>query len=230
MTKQEFKQALADFLRDDTTQIYGGNDESPFVAQTFTIDLSTAKSEQDPFIIGFPFKTIVIKGAATDSTSTINVKFNKNDSGISTVPMIVNDVLNANVINAKAFLSWSAQAGKTITVIVYLHANYSSGSLVNSGSVSVSPSSGFKALANPALGAATAAVLIASNVLAKRRTLQNNDTASIWIGPSNVTNAGATRGIELLTGSSTEISSSAAIYGYSVAGFAAGGITVLEET
>lgn len=140
MTKQEFKQALADILRDDTIQIYGGNDESPFVAQTFTIDLSTARDISNPYVIGFPFKTISIKGAATDSTSTVNLITNKNDSGISAIPLIVNDVLNTNTIVSKGFLSWSAQSGKTITVTVFLHANYSSGSLVNSGSSTIRPS------------------------------------------------------------------------------------------
>lgn len=230
MTKQEFKQQLAAILRDQTVEIYGAADENPFVSQSFTIDLSTARDVSNPFIIGFPFKCITIKGVSTDSTSNVNIIFNKNDSSISSSSLVVNDVLTADYMFSKGFLSWAAQSGKTITVTVYMNMTYSTGALINSGSVNISPSSAFTALANPALGAAAAAVLIAANTNAKRRTLQNNDTASIFLGSSNVTNSGATRGIELLAGASIEISSSAAIYGYSVAGFAAGGITILEET
>lgn len=65
--------------------------------------------------------------------------------------------------------------------------------------------------------------------------IQNNDSASIFIGGSTVTNSGATKGLTIAAGAYANIevscdpsSRTARVYAYSAAGTAANAITVCE--
>ena len=200
---------------------------STFELQTFTIDLTTARTEQDPYIIGFPFKSIAFSDA-TDNSTYVNVKFNKNDSGISTRKFKDNSSLVCDGIFTKGFLSWPAQSGKIITVTVFVRSRYDSGSLINSGTVSVSTNSAATGPTRTTLSAATAASVAAANASRKTIALQNHTGNAVWFGPSSsVSNTGANQGIEVPDKGILYWSNQAQLYAYSVGG---GDITSVEET
>lgn len=192
-----------------------------FKVQTFTIDLTTARTEFNAFPIGFPFKSIVFD-QATDPSAIVKVKFNSNDAGVSTQLFKDNASVSTNRMFSKAFLYWDAQPGVTINVTVYIDSEYSSGSLINSGTITIGGGLALKdgttfAAAPVTLAAATAAVLLAA-ATDRVGTIQNKTGASIWVGGATVTDSGATIGEEIEPNGVFKWRNDAALYGYSVAG------------
>ncbi len=78
----------------------------------------------------------------------------------------------------------------------------------------------------------TTATLVASVPTGNRQNIpvyiQNNDTAIIWVGMSNVATSGATIGHKIAAGGQLQLwcNSADMIYGISVAGTAAGSVVV----
>lgn len=208
-------------------RIFEGNTQRPFAVQVVTLDLTNAVLETNPYKINFPFKTIYIQ-AATDATTTLSMKVQTQDSYQGAIPLKLNDVFRAEYPQSSANFFWSAQSGKSITMILFVDADFQSGSLISTlqGSISIGYGTS-NALSQITLGVATATIICAALGTRKKATFQNNTGAAIWIGPSTVTNAAATKGIELSPGAAYEWLNTSALYGYSVAG---GNVTLLEET
>lgn len=205
------------------------NENAAFEVQTFVLDLSTARTENNPFVIGFPFKSIVFE-EASDNTVSVNCKFNSNDAGVSVQKYKDNASVVTDRIFSKAFISHAAQSGKSIRVTVYLNAKYESGALINSGTVNVTTPT-TATLTNPALSATTATLLAASSASTKRVTVFNNDTETLFVGFANtITNSGATSGIPVPAGASIEFENQSAVWGYSVGGASVGQIQVVVES
>lgn len=202
---------------------------------SITQDLTTAVDEKAAIEINFPFKGFFIAKiyttatGAIDTTSVVNIKLEKKVVGSDSLECNHNFSYDSDAVYSRAFLWFAASAGKTVKIQFYKYGYVRSGTLYGASNTTAVLPSAFP-LSNPVLAATTALSLAAANSLRKRLTIQNNDAASVWIGPSTVTNAGATRGIEILSGGYMEILNTAQIYGYSVLGFAAGGLTVVEET
>lgn len=209
-----------------------------FKVQTYLIDLSTAKTEQDPFIIGYPFKTIAFENATADSVA-VSCKFNSNDQGVSAQVFKDNAVVQTNKMFSGAYLFWSAQSGQSIRVTVYVDSEYSTGSLKNSGTIAVS---GITApvviddpntltITNPAISAATATKIVTGSTANRRVYIENNDTEDVYVGADNtVTNSGATKGFTIPMGMVYEDEFKGDLWLYSVGGNAAGLITVGIES
>lgn len=209
-----------------------------FKVQTYLIDLTTAKTEQDPFIIGFPFKSIAFENATADSVS-VNCKFNSNDQGVSSQVYKDNAVVKTDKMFSGAFLYWSAQSGQSIRVTVYLDSEYTTGSLKNSGTIAVSgitnpviaDDPNTMVITNPVIAAATAVKIVTGATANRKIYIENNDTEDIYLGPDNtVTNSGATKGITVPMGLTYQDDFKGDVWAYSVGGNAAGLVTVVVES
>lgn len=222
--KQAFTKALVDQIlagdRDKSrARIFESNTQRPFGVQKLTLDLSTAKLETDPFVVNFPFRTFFVQ-TASDNSVEVNFKPVTRDSYQSFFPVKKNDVWSADYPISAAFLHWSAQSGKSITLVFFVDSEFRSGSQisVNSGGVSINDGSSFEAQTRVTLVATTAAIIAPANSDRKLCLIENNTGADLFIGSATVTNSGATRGIRLAAGDVLEWRNTAALYGYSVAG------------
>ena len=121
---------------------------------------------------------------------------------------------------AEAYLDWSAQAGKTMTIVFFLESEYRSGSQISvtGGGVSLVDGSTITGPTRVTLSAATAGIIAPADSLRKVATLYNDSGADIFIGDSTVTNAGATKGIPFPNGTILYWKNTGNLYGYSVAG------------
>lgn len=201
--------------------------DQPFEIQRLKIDLTTARLDTNPFVIGFPFKSVFVRGA-TDPLTSINLIPITQDSYQSYVSLTQNDSLVFQRQIPKAYLSWSAQSGKYIELIFFVTAEFKSGSQlsVNGGGVSINEGSAFTT-AVVALTAATATAVFAQNSLRKCGTFENETGADIWVGGSTVSNSGTTKGRRILPGAVFEWRNTAALYAYSVN---ASSIVTMEES
>ena len=225
-------QALArTILRDEflkmKAEIFEDSTSNPFEVQVIDLTLTTARTPENPYRVGFPFKSVFVR-EATDGTVSVDLRPTTNDSFQSPVKLKLNDSLIMGRPVSEAFLSWSAQAGKTIQLVFFVTSEFRSGSQVsqNAGGVSISDGTAF-VNAQLTLVAATALSVFASDSTRKKGTLQNTTGASIWVGASTVTNSGATIGIEVPSGGIFYWSNTAQLYAYSVGG---GLVTTMSET
>lgn len=231
-SKDELKLIIKEAAKEIAAQIYEASVMSPFSVQSTTsVDLTTARTETNALEIGFPFKAIWFKNA-TDNSVKLKIKFNKNDASGSGqyVEVVGNDILASDKMYSKAYVYWEAQSGKSIDWVVFTDTVPQTGSLINSGTVSVARATS-ATLTNPAVSASTATSILAANTSRKTAHIQNVSGASVFIGFANtVSNSGSTKGLEITNGGYFKIENTAQIYAYSVGAIAAGGLTIIEET
>lgn len=227
---EEQKRAIIKLFSDQiSAEVFESDVLSPFTFQKITLDLGSARSIDNPLNIPFAFKAIALKNA-TGGTAQIFARFNSQDSGISWLPLDNNDSVNADRMFSGVDLYWVAQAGKTMDVLLFTRAQFSSGSLINSGTIAISPASTISTT-RPNFAAATATSIIAASATRQRVTIENRSAQSIFLGESSaVTNAGATCGYELPVGGTIEYNNRAQIFAYAAATVAAGDLIVVEET
>lgn len=199
-------------------RILTGINSSLFEVQKVVIDLTSARLETNPYEIKFPFKSFWVQDA-TDSNVSVSFKPGTVDQYQSAFEIQKNDSWSSDYPTTAAFLHWSAQSGKSITIIFFVSSEFKSGTqqTVTSGGVSITNGDAIST-AVVTLAAATAAAAFAASTTRKRGLLQNNSGASIWIGPSTVTNSGATLGLEVQAGDTYAHNNASALYAYSVAG------------
>ena len=196
---------------------FQSNPQSLF--QRLTFDLTTARTEADAYPVPFGFKCVYVE-LATDTSTTINLKPNTKISNVGYMSLGRKDVLDFESRLNGAFLYWSAQSAKSITLVFMFDASFKSGSQIsqNSGGVSINEGSSFDAQTRVTLAATTAAAIFPANTDRKVGVGENNSGADIYVGSATVTNSGATRGILLPHGGQIIWKNTAALYGYSVAG------------
>ena len=213
----------------------------------FTLDLSIARTEDNPYVIGYPFKCIAFENA-TSSTAEVFCKFDSNNSGVAKKSFKDNGVLTSNKIFAGAFISNVAQANETIKVTVFLESDYTTGSLKNSGTIEVSSiqdpvtiseietpvvldNGNTLAITNPAISATTATQVVTGAAANREVRIYNDDTETIYVGADNtVTNSGATKGEPIPAGMMWLSNCADSVWLYSVGGNAAGLVTVALES
>jgi hypothetical protein len=208
-------------------QILEGSTQAPLSIIPLTLALDTARLSSDPYKIGFPFKSIYVS-AATDATTSVNFKPVTRDEVQGAIPLTLKDAHSFQKMINQGFLYWSAQPGKTITLMLLVDSEFRSGSQINltAGGVSVTEGSS-STLVSVNLSAATAAIIVPQNVSRFASTIQNQTGGDLWIGDSTVTNAGATQGIKIANGDSVNWRNTGALYGYSVGG---GRVNRLDQT
>jgi hypothetical protein len=221
---QEIAQAVIERLDEGfRARIVQSSTDAPRNFQKLTLDLTTERLETDPFTVGFPFRSVAVE-EASDTTAYLYLKPHSRDSGQEAKKLRDGDSLNIGNGVAKAFLHHPAQAGKSITLIFFVDADFKSGRQVNvnSGGVSINDGSAF-ATSQVALAAGAATLVLASDTSRKVAYVQNTTVASVFRGASTVTDAGANKGIEEVAGNTIEWRNTAALYLYTAAG---GSVTV----
>lgn len=223
------KRALIQAFHDDlSAQIFESDVLSPFTFQVITLDLSTARAQSNPYNIAFPFKAIALKNA-TGGSGTVYARFNTQDSGISWLQLDNNDSVNCERMFGSCDLYWAAQSGKKIDVLLFTNAKFESGSLINSGTIAITPASTIQTT-RPNFAAATATSIISVGAVRQRVTIENRSSQSIFLGESSaVTNSGATCGYELPVGGTIEYSNRSQIFAYAEAIVNAGDLIVVVE-
>lgn len=213
----------------DRAAIADGSNSPPLDIMVVDIDLTTARTIENPYTIGFPFKSVFVRNA-TDSSVSIKLRPWSSDSLQGDITLKNNDSFLFGLSVARAFLSWGAQSGKTIQLIFSLRGEFRSGSQVSSTSGGVSISRGSaQSTSTFTFTAATATQIFSSNTTRKLGTWVNETGATVWIGPSTVTNSGSTKGVPVAPGQTLQWENSASLYGYSVAGSAVDQVKMEES-
>jgi len=228
MLNKDQKRALIQAFRDDlSAEIFESDVISPFRVQVYTLDLSTAQSQDVPFQIGFPFKSVAVKNA-TGGTCSLYMKFDDNQSGVSWTPLNNNDVFRTNRMFSSGYLYWPAQSGVSVTLIVFTDIEYTSGALINSGTISVATPS-TKTMVRTSVVATTATSILAVNTNRKRSKIQNltSDIMAVGHNSSVTTVSGANLGIIVQPDETYTHDNTAALYVYCNA---AGDVVTEEET
>lgn len=209
-------------------KIFEGSTQKPFGVQSVTFDLSTAVLSTAPKRIGFPFKSVYVS-AATDVLATVNMIPQTQDSYQSAVPLKQNDSWTIEYPVSEAFLYWTAQAGKTITLHFFVESEFKSGSQISvtGGGVSIIDGSTITGPTRVTLAATTATIIAPSLSTRKKCTIQNKTGADLYIGGATIgAVGGATEGIKIPIDGIITWQNTGALYGWSVAG---GNIHYVEE-
>lgn len=209
-------------------RVYEASTQKPYSVQIVTLKLDAATLPTNPYKIGFKFKSFFVVGA-TDSSVSVNLKVNSRDDLQSSFPIKINDSCDFDNMVAEAYIDWSAQATKTITIVFFTDAAFRSGSQlsISSGGVSIFDGSTISGPFRIAVPAVTATIIIAQNTSRKVATLQNKTGALLYIGGPFVGAVGsANEGIAFPDQSIIKWNNTGALYGWSVAG---GNVSYIEE-
>lgn len=226
MNPNESRNLLNSVRQVDRASIFEGNTQKPFNFQSVTLDLSVAQLDTNPKLFNFPFKTLYVQ-STTDSSTFVDFKPNAVETYQSKLSLGQNDVLTFADPIASCSLSWTAQPGKSITLIFLVNGELRSGKLISvtSGGVSITDGTNFTRTVTTLVGAVATSIL-ASNSNRTVASIKNNTGAVLYVGESTITNAGATQGFEVGIGQVFQWRNTAQLYAYSAAG---GNITILEE-
>jgi hypothetical protein len=208
-------------------QIFEGNTQHPLKVIPITIALDTAKLSTDPFKIGFPFKSLFVSDA-TDTAVQVSLIPGARDSLQGAITLSKKDSWDSDAMVAEAYLYWSAQASKSITLLFFVDSSFRSGSQISVTAGGVSISSGSSATqASVNLAATTAAAIAPALSTRKQATIQNLSGADLYVGADNtITDTASTGSIRIADGGIIVWQNTGALYGYSVAG---GRVNRLEE-
>ena len=219
MTTDAAAAILSAVINKKNAEIFRNTKDLPFSVQTITFDLSTAVIQTQPKKIGFPFKSFYVADA-TDTNVSISMKTNSNDETQSAFPIKKNDSWESDEIVNSAFLFWSAQPAKSITLVFFTDARFRSGSQISvtGGGVAIIDGSTITGPTRATLAAATAGIIAPALSTRKVATIQNKTSADLYIGASAVTNSGANEGIVIPANGIIYWRNTGALYGYSVAG------------
>lgn len=203
------------------------NKNKPVVAHRVVVPLDVARAENDPLLVNFSFRSVYVQ-TATDPAALIFLKPVTKEDLQPAIEFNIKDSWSVDHQISKAHLHWPAQPGKTITLMFFPQSEFKSGSQlsVNSGGFTLNDGSAFT-VTNLALPQLLATQIVPSNFNRKVATIKNETVGSIFIGASNVTDAGATRGIEITPTETFQWRNTSALYAY---GLAAGNVQILEET
>lgn len=218
MTEDTAREILRSIADTREAQLFRNKTNSPFSVQKLVIPLTTARNENDPYKINIPFKSFYVQDA-TDVNTTVNVRVMSQDTYQSSFTVRKNDSFDADDMFDEIILDWSAQSGKTITIILFTSASFRSGSQISitGGGLVINEGTSFVDT-NPTLSATTATLVFSQDSTRALGVIQNLTGASIWVGASTVVDTGANRGREVPAGDYFEWKNTAALYAYSVLG------------
>lgn len=197
-----FTALLAQAKEVDTAGIYASSVGIQAETRSMTIALDTAQLPTKPFPVGFPFKGFVVIDA-TDSNVQVNMKLATQDSFQDSWPIKKGASFKLPYPIRGAFLDWTAQASKTITVLFFLSGEFSTNTLnlINSGGVSITDGDTVTPIAVASV-TNVSAQLFAQDTTKKKTQICNYGGSSIFIsGTIAVTDdAGGFPGIEIAPG------------------------------
>lgn len=210
----------------DAANVLKSSVDRPAEVQKITLDLSTARTSSNPMKVSIPFRSIFVR-AATDVLASVELRPNSVDSFQSAIPLKINDSFAFPIQQSQGYLTWEAQAGKTMDLYFFVSGEFRSGSQISQtgGGVAIVDGSAFTRSVTT-LVAATATAILAADTSRKICSIQNNTGSTLYVGDSAITSSGATRGYEVPAGATFQWRNTAALYAYSVGG---GDITLLTE-
>jgi hypothetical protein len=226
---------LARFVLDkarevDQAKLFENTTQRPFHFYQIVYALDTATKAGQEIKIGFPFKGITVR-QATDSTCSVNIRIGAQDAINPDIQLRQNDAINFDEPINEAYLSWSAQTGKSITLLFAIDAvlNIGVATTAITGGIFQQDGTAAAAIASVTLSAATAAAIAPALSTRKTCTLVNNTGATIYLGGDSTVTADttATGGIPVPAGSTFLWRNTAALYAISTPG---GIVNRLEET
>jgi len=220
------RERLASMSAGDLANIFNSDAQKPFGIQSVVLDLTIERLESNPYQINFPFKSIYVQSTSDSSVST-NFKPNTQDSFQSAIKLDQNFCINFQDPVSSGNLFWSAQSGKSITIIFLVSGEVRPGKIVSvtSGGLTVSEGTSFSN-SIVTLAANTPGIVAASNSTRSVSTIQNNTGGPIWFGPLTVSNTGANLGFQVGIGQNFIWKNTAVLYAVSVGG---GDVLILNE-
>lgn len=208
-----FRQLFAQMLSQDEAGLFASTvGENPPV-RYLTLDLTTAKLAGAPYEISFGFRSFVVLNT-TDSSVSVNMRIGSRDTNVDSFPVKNNASLVLPYPVQKAFLDWSAQSGKSISILFFTRGTFSTNQLVSSLAAIVTLGDGDTATTQAGAQAlAAGGQLFAADSARKCMLIENQSGGPIYIGSSGVTvPGGATPGFTIQAGGSYEWRSTAACY------------------
>jgi hypothetical protein len=192
------------------------NPQSNFV-KVGPIPLDTAPL--NPLKLPSPMRSIVLKDT-TDETVRVSLVLGTDAKFAVDMayPMDHNEVLNFPDPVPLAYLTWTAQPGKTATLYIGVNAEIKPGKIITVQSGTVGLSEGLAVTSMPSVSVGTAATqIIASDSNSRVVTIQNNGPGPIYVGDASVIvptgAAGEKAGIALLPGATMDYRNAGALYG-----------------
>jgi len=191
------------------------NTSAPKITQSMTLSLTTAKLDTSPLEIKFPFTSVYVSDCS-DAATEVNIRFN--DRAGDDLPLSKKDVINFDYPMANAYINWSAQPNKTITLIFMTEGQIKTGSQTSEVSSSVEANS----ISNLACQSITTiAKILSQDLNAKVINIYNDGPDTVFIGATGVAKAtGATAGVTtvgmpILAGGERQYKNTAEIYAIS---------------
>lgn len=183
-----------------------------------TGDLGTARTESNPLVLDQPFDGFYVE-SATDSNTSVNLSLMSPETGQirNYVAIKQGDTAQYSQISNRAILTWSAQAGNTITIVFFMGVQFKSGSLRSllTGGVTNTVGSGCTPSTQVSV-ATTATLILAASSTTKMANVRNKSSYQyLYISGTNAvtTDSGTKPGIKLGPGESYDWDCQSDIYG-----------------
>ncbi len=205
----------ADILDEASIIKSSADQDSGVLVQTYALD--TAVLASNPIIVP-QFQSVYVSSATDQNVSVSLALSNRSLEGMNNaVPLTQNAGVGLPRPISGGYLFWSAQSGKTITLMFLKRGIFQSGKLVsvNSGGITISEGSAIATRTVASLPSITSTRGIILPALATRiaETLYNGDSFNYYLGDVTVTvPSGASPGIPLLPGQSMIWKNTAALY------------------
>lgn len=223
VTKDQALQILRDFYRIDQASIQISQADTPYESAVITLDLSKSGFTRDnPFPISFPYKSIYVSDA-TDASAKCFLLPDTIDSFQGGILLQLKDSINFETKKAKSYLYWEAQAGKTITLTIFMSARFESGSNIVRSTVSL-PSSFDENVEDIILATGTPQEILPADSGRASATIRNKSATSFYIGQGG--GLSTTNGIEVKAGAQVQIVNTGQLL---VVGTAGQGYAILVE-
>ncbi len=223
-----FKMYVQEFLDKKTALLSWVKDAKPVQGFKVPIDLSVARSENDPLVVSYAFKSVFMP-VASDPSVVLKFKPVSKDADHTAFPMNLRDSFALDYQVPQAFIHWDAQPGKTAELMFFADGEFRSGSQlsVSSGGVSITEGASASGPISVTLAANTAGIIAPQNFNRKAALLQNKTGADLFIAGDNTVNATTNEGLTVPNGGFFVWKNTAALWGFSVLG---GKVTRIEES
>lgn len=222
MTLEMARQILKIASQQDTAAIMAAQADRSLETVVITIALDTATPIQTPYRVSFPFRSVFVR-SATDSSVQVSLRPNTSDSIQGDIPLKNNDSIVFPSPLAEAYLTWTAQAGKSMTLVFFVSGEFRTGTQVSSTSGGVSITDG-DAVSNQATATVTTvAQLFAADTSRKKMMIVNASGVKIYLGDVTTTDDSGTKiGIPMNPGDTYAWENTSACFAVSQGGVSTG--------
>lgn len=166
--------------------------------RVLTLDLGTAVDPTQPRVIGEPFASMTVV-TASDSAANFNMRVDTIDSDNQSFNVKAPATIEAPpLVFLKAFLDWTAQPGKTITIAFLKFGSFRTNqtNLSLSGGVNINDGSS-SLLSTIALTGGSATLIAAASTARKKIEFRNTTGSAIYLGPDNTVTASSGRIVDV---------------------------------